>query len=129
MKRLFMGTISLFLLCLFCFSVPAAAQSESKGISKRDKDAIKRILKGVDPSKYYVRFNGGEETYGRKKVSMNDLKRVSKYSNPRTAAGWIIVIVEGADVVWIVAVGKEELKRTLGERRAQQLQSIAAKYD
>ena len=103
--------------------------SQPSGISAADKAAIVKLFEGVDPNKYQLRFNGGREVYGRKRVAMNDLTQVSRSKSPGDR-GWIVFVVEGDDVVYVLAVGSsEDLTSTLGNQKAGQLKSILSKYN
>lgn len=133
--------LPLLLLLVFALAVGATAQSspskvrKDQGemrISKKDRDAIISLFKGVDPSKYTLQFYNGERKsaskYGRLKYGMNDLKRVSKTSNPVGAAGYIVFVVEGDDVVYVLAVGSDNLKSVLGAQKLGRLKAIMSKY-
>ena len=103
--------------------------SQPSGISAADKAAIVKLFEGVDPNKYQLRFNGGREVYGRKRVAMNDLTQVSRSRSPGDR-GWIVFVVEGDDVVYVLAVGSsDDLTSTLGNQKAGQLKSILSKYN
>jgi len=103
-----------------------------KRISDKDRKAIQNLFRGVNPSKYRLQFYNGERRrpskYGRLNYKMNDLKRVQRLRNPVNAVGWIVLIVEGDDVIYVLAVGSDKLKSVLGAQKASRLNSIMAKY-
>lgn len=105
---------------------------EKKRISEKDRKAIMALFKDVDPSKYKLQFYNGERktasNVGRLKYSMNDLKRVQRLTNPVNAVGWIVFVVEGDDVIYVLAVGSDKLKSVLGAQKVQRLNAIMAKY-
>lgn len=105
---------------------------QKKRISERDRRAIIGLFKGVDPSKYRLQFYNGERRntskVGRLKYSMNDLKRVQRLTNPVDAVGWIVFVVEGDDVIYVLAVGSDKLKSVLGAQKVRRLNAIMAKY-
>lgn len=104
------------------------AISKKKAISAADQKAIRALFKDVDPSKYRLQFNQGKQVLGARKVEMQDVEQVKKYRNPAEAAGWIILIVEGDDVIYVLAIGNSELTNVLGKERAAKLNQIMAKY-
>ncbi|MDX2248286.1 MAG: hypothetical protein SF052_16000 [Bacteroidia bacterium] len=99
-----------------------------KGISAADKAAIKEIFKGVDASKYRLQFNNKAETLGNRTVAMKDLQQVKRITNPAEAAGWIVFVVEGDDVIYVLAVGNSDLVSVIGKEKALKLNNIMAKY-
>ena len=82
----------------------------------------------MEPSKYRLQFDGGTKSVGTKTVQMRDLNQVKRVTNPAEAAGYIVLIVEGKDVVYVLAVGSSNLQSVLGKQKAAQLNSIMAKY-
>lgn len=102
--------------------------AQKQGISKEDQAAIQELFKGVDKSKYRLQFNGGTQTVGTRKVAMKDLETVKKVRNPVESAGYIVLIVEGKDVVYVLAVGSKELTSVLGKEKVAKLNSIMTKY-
>ncbi len=104
------------------------ASSKEKAISAADQQAIQALFKDVDPSKYRLQFNQGKRVLGERKVDLQDLQQVKKYRNPAEAAGWIVLIVEGNDVIYVLAVGSSELTNVLGREKAAKLNQIMAKY-
>ncbi|MEL7122055.1 MAG: hypothetical protein AAFO07_21590 [Bacteroidota bacterium] len=106
---------------------------EKMRISEADRKAIIGLFKGVDQSKYKLQFYNGERKsaskYGRLNYKMNDLQRVAKVSNSVGAAGYIVLIVEGDDVIYVLAVGSGKLKNVLGAQKAARLDKIMAKYN
>lgn len=138
----------LVLCLLFAFTIslsaqrPAAARKTSptviqqdmakKRISDADRKAIIALFKDVDPKKYQLQFYNGERkkssTFGRMAYQMNDLQRVKKVNNSVDAAGYIVFVVEGDDVVYVLAVGSDKLKSVLGAQKAKRLGAIMAKY-
>lgn len=103
-----------------------------KRISEKDRRAIVELFKGVDASKYQLQFYNGESRkpskYGRLNYKMNDLQRVQRITNPVDAVGWIVFVVEGDDVIYVLAVGSDKLKSVLGASKTDRLNSIMAKY-
>lgn len=138
---------SLIAVFLFCFTLSATAQrrtstrfktttldsvgsakATTNGISAADQKAIRDIFRGVSSSKYRLQFNGGRTTYGSQKVSMTDVQQVKRVTNPVGSAGYIVLIVEGKDVIYVLAVGSSELTSVIGKEKAQRLNQIMAKY-
>jgi len=103
-----------------------------KRISAKDRQAIEALFKGVDPGKYRLQFYNGERRkasqLGRLNYKMNDLQRVQRITNPVDAVGWIVFVVEGDDVIYVLAVGSDKLKSVLGAQKVQRLNTIMAKY-
>lgn len=143
--------LSLLLLLFFAVTLSVEAQSSrfkspvktqsgakvkqdvaQKRISDKDRKAIQSLFRGVAPDKYRLQFYNGERRraskYGRLSYKMNDLKRVQRLTNPVNAAGWIVFVIEGDDVVYVLAVGSDKLKSVLGAQKAKRLNSIMAKY-
>ena len=128
MRTLYVRTLSSFLALVLSLTLGAFAaypQAKPKSISPADQRALEALFKGVDPSKYRLHFT---RTVGRKNVEMRDLEQVSKIRNPGEAAGWIILIVEGKDVIYVLAVGKDELESVIGKEKAAKLNQIMGKY-
>lgn len=126
-------TLSIGLSLLALGTQECAAQTDKQGkkekpISAADQRAITEIFKGVDQSKYRLQFNQGKRVLGKKAVEMRDLEQVKKFRNPGEAAGWIILIVEGKDVIYILAVGSSDLQNVLGKEKTAKLNQIMAKY-
>ncbi len=140
---------TLLVLCLlFAFTISLTAQRPTakkrtsatelkqdvakKRISDADRKAIIALFKGVDQSKYRLQFYNGERKtaskYGRLNYKMNDLQRVQRLTNPVDAVGWIVFVVEGDDVIYVLAVGSDKLKSVLGASKVRRLNSIMAKY-
>jgi hypothetical protein len=107
-----------------------AGRERPKHVSAADQKAIEELFKGVDPKKYRLQFQNGKRVLGTKKVAMRDLEQVKKYRNPAEAAGWIVLIVEteGQNVIYVLAVGSDELTSVLGKAKAAKLKQIMAKY-
>lgn len=105
---------------------------DAKRISASDRQAIMNLFKGVDPSKYKLQFYNGESkkpsTTGNLRYSMNDLNQVKRVTNPIDAVGWIVFVVEGDDVIYVLAVGSDKLKSVLGADKVNRLNNIMAKY-
>jgi hypothetical protein len=105
---------------------------DKKRISDADRKAIIALFEGVDQSKYRLQFYNGERKspskYGRLSYKMNDLQRVKRITNPVDAVGWIVFVVEGDDVIYVLAVGSDKLKNVLGAAKVKRLNSIMAKY-
>lgn len=110
------------------FAQPGVKPATAKGVSAADQKAITELFKGVDPSKYRLQFNGKRTTLGQKTVRMQDIEQVRKFTNPVEAAGWIVFVVEGDDVIYVLAVGNSNLVSVLGREKAAKLNSIMAKY-
>lgn len=106
----------------------ATTAATKKGISAADQKAIKAIFEGVDQSKYRLQFNNKAETLGTRNVAMNDVRQVKKITNPAEAAGWIVFVVEGDDVIYVLAVGNSDLVSVIGKEKALKLNQIMAKY-
>ncbi len=105
---------------------------DKKRISEKDRKAIVSLFRGVPSSEYRLQFYNGERKraskYGRLRYNMNDLKRVQRLTNPIDEVGWIVFVVEGDDVIYVLAVGSDKLKSVLGAEKAARLNSIMAKY-
>jgi len=114
---------------LFNTSVLLAQQTQQKQISTEDKAAIKALFKGVSPSKYRLQFDNGKDVAGSKRVTMSQLKQIRRGINPGETAGYILLIVEGDNVVYVLAVGKKTLDNVLGAEKAKRLGAILAKYN
>lgn len=129
-----LGFLTLILSCLVLTATaqrtvtPKATTTAKKGISAADQKAIKEIFRGVDPAKYRLQFNNKTETVGNRAVSMSDIRQVKKITNPAEAAGWIVFVVEGDDVVYVLAVGSSDLVSVIGKEKALKLNQIMAKY-
>jgi hypothetical protein len=139
MRKLFGKAVGGCLMLLCAASLYATGQHEKEKpaadhgkrpthISPADQRAIEALFKGVDQSKYHLQFENGKRTIGTKKVEMSELEQVKKIRNPGEAAGWIILIVEGNDVIYVLAVGGSELESVLGKEKAAKLNQIVAKY-
>ena len=133
-KMLFQSLGVLTLFVCFGFATLSAqtrtnkATTQKAGISAKDQAAIKAIFKDVDPSKYRLQFNSKRDVMGSKAVKMEDVRQVKKFTNPAEAAGWIVFVVEGDDVIYVLAVGNSDLVSVLGRQKAAQLNKIMAKY-
>jgi hypothetical protein len=101
---------------------------QEKTISVADRQAIEALFKDADSSKYRLQFNDGTRTLGNLKVGMQDLEQVRKYRNPAEAAGYIVFVVEGKDVIYALAIGHEKVQSLLGKEKAEKLNQIMAKY-
>ncbi|MDX1942356.1 MAG: hypothetical protein SFU99_17460 [Saprospiraceae bacterium] len=134
MKLTLLKILGLFIVLLFCTPQNAFAQRtkttavDSVKISAADQKAITALFKGVDASKYRLQFNNKKTVVGKRSVKMEDLEQVRKVTNPAEAAGWIVFVVEGDDVIYVLAVGNSELVSVLGREKAAQLNKIMAKY-
>lgn len=106
--------------------ISPAAQT-AKGVSAEDQAAIKALFAGVDESKYSLKF-GGKAVSGKRAVGMKDLTQVKRVTNPAEAAGYIVLVVEGDNVVYVLAVGKKDLQSVLGQEKALKLNQIMSKY-
>lgn len=104
------------------------ARTTKTGVSSADQKAIQEIFKDVDPSKYRLQFNNKKNVYGRHKVEMADVQQIKRVTNPVEAAGWIVFVVEGDDVIYVLAVGSSDLVSVIGREKAQKLNTIMAKY-
>ena len=103
---------------------PAATAA---GVSAEDQAAIKSLFAGVDQAKYTLKF-ADKTVAGKRVVNMKDLTAVKKVTNPAEAAGYIVLIVEGKDVVYVLAVGSKDIVNVLGQEKAMKLNQIMAKY-
>lgn len=110
-------------------SVLLAQEPTPKKISAEDKAAIKALFKGVSPSKYRLQFDNNKDVAGTKRVTMAQLKQINRRVNPSETAGYILLIVEGDNVVYVLAVGKKTLDNVLGAEKARKLGAILAKYN
>ncbi len=145
MKTKLFFKLGLLFAFLCCLSFNAEAQRKSstryspersrtttkkttKGISSADQRAIREIFKGVPSSQYRLQFNDGKSVYGSRRVSMSDVNQVKRVTNPVGAAGYIVFVVEGDDVVYVLAVGSSKLTSVLGKEKTQRLNQIMAKY-
>ena len=132
-RKLFQLVLPFLLLC--CFSLAVHAQrpttnslSKEKSISAADQKAIQEIFKGVDPSKYRLEFDNKKTTVGTKTVRMQDLNQIKRVTNPAESAGYIVFVVEGNSVVYVLAVGSSNLESVIGKQKAAQLNAIITKY-
>ena len=132
MKSTFFSILGLLVVILFCAPQTATAQrgktTARSGVSAADQQAIADLFKGVDPSKYRLQFNNKSKTLGQRSVQMTDIQQVRRITNPAEAAGWIVFVVEGDDVIYVLAVGNSDLVSVLGKQKAAQLNQIMAKY-
>ena len=133
--------INLFLrlLCLsaiMCMSSMVQAQkskslkrtTSKKAMTRADQNAVAALFKDVDPKKYKLQFNDKRSTYGNLRVRMRDVQRLKRRVNPVEAAGWIVFVVEGDDVIYVLAVGNSKVESLLGKEKTKKLNSIMAKY-
>lgn len=140
-KRLFQSFLLILLLCSISFSASAQRKTrisptktdkvtarQAAGVSAADQKAIIELFKDVDPSKYRLQFNNRKSTYGNRKVEMRDVQQVKRITNPVEAAGWIVFVVEGDDVIYVLAVGNSDLQSVIGKEKAQKLNAIMSKY-
>ena len=117
-------------LLLLCFTLGASAQKKS--ISKADKEAIIKIFEDVDPSKYKLVFNNGKETYGKKRIKMGDLKKLSQKTTPASRGiKWTLIAGDRSEneVFYIYTEGESLMASMLGKKKLKALQRIASKYD
>ncbi|MBK7870185.1 MAG: hypothetical protein IPJ74_05590 [Saprospiraceae bacterium] len=134
MKLTLLKILGLFIVLLLCTPQNALAQRtkaaalDSVKISAADQKAITAIFKGVDQSKYRLQFNNEKTVVGKRSVKMEDLEQVRKVTNPAEAAGYIVFVVEGKDVIYVLAVGSSDLVSVLGKQKVAQLNKIMAKY-
>lgn len=131
MKSTFLSILGLFVVMMFCAPQMVMAQrgkTTKSGVSAADQEAIAELFKGVDPSKYRLQFNNKSKTFGQRSVQMSDVQQVRRITNPAEAAGWIVFVVEGDDVIYVLAVGSSDLVSVLGKQKAAQLNQIMAKY-
>lgn len=128
MKMLSLKPLGLLLAFTFCvMSVMAQTPKKARSISAVDQKAVKALFVGVDESKYALNF-GGKTVAGKRTVAMKDLEQVRKVTNPGEAAGYIVLIVEGDSVIYILAIGSKDLVSVLGREKALKLNKIMAKY-
>ena len=151
MKSSYFKKLPLLVLLFLAFVLTVSAQTERKRatrynprtakvkkttkqvrISQTDKNAILSLFRGVDQRRYKLQFYNGQRKraakYGRLRYSMNDLNRVKRVTNPIDAVGWIVFVVEGDDVIYVLAVGSDKLKSVLGVQKVKRLNAIMAKY-
>lgn len=132
MKANFFTLFSLLLVVLFCAPQLATAQSGKTartGVSAADQEAIAALFQGVDPSKYRLQFNNKAKTLGQRSIKMADVQQVRRVTNPAEAAGYIVFIIEGDDVIYVLAIGSSKLESVLGKQKTAQLNQIMAKYN
>jgi hypothetical protein len=108
---------------------PRASAPQNK-ISAADKAAIMAMFKGVDPSKYRLEFDGGKQTMGSKKVSMAEIRQVSKVENPGNEAARVVFIAKDRGVMICLksTVNRKVLEGALGSEKVARLNQILAKY-
>ncbi|GEM_PF-3277098 len=130
MRPAFLKILLVFIAVLVFTPQDAFAQDQKKPttISTADQKAITALFKGVDATKYRLQFNDGKKAVGKRAVEMQDLEQVRKVTNPAETAGYIVLIVEGKDVIYVLAVGSSELTSVLGKTKVAQLNKIMAKY-
>lgn len=99
-------------------------------VSAEDKAELVEVFEGVDPSFYRLQFDGGRETYGKAKISMQDIRQMHRYVSPLDERGWIVLIVENKsnDVIYVLAASGKDLESVLGAQKIAQLRTLAAKY-
>jgi hypothetical protein len=131
MNSKILSYLGLILVVLLFSAQNTYAQNDKtvkKGVSAADQKAIAELFKGVDQSKYRLQFNNKGTTLGKRVVKMADVEQVRKITNPAEAAGWIVFIVEGDDVIYVLAVGSSDLVSVLGREKTLKLNQIMAKY-
>ena len=109
------------------FSLKSFAQ---KSVSAADKKKIIQIFKDVDPSEYKLVF--GKEEYGKKRIKMDQLKRVSKFSKAEAlGVKWTLIVGDRSDneVFYIYSEGEAKMASLLGKNKLRALQDIASKYN
>ncbi len=124
----FLGMILVVMLFSTQNTYAQGDKTVKKGVSAADQKAIAELFKGVDQSKYRLQFNNKSTTLGKRAVKMTDVEQVRKITNPGEAAGWIVFVVEGDDVIYVLAVGSSDLVSVLGKEKALKLNQIMAKY-
>jgi hypothetical protein len=124
----FLGLILVMLLFSAQNTYAQNDKTVKKGVSAADQKAIAELFKGVDQSKYRLQFNNKATTLGKRAVKMTDVEQVRKITNPGEAAGWIVFVVEGDDVIYVLAVGSSDLVSVLGKEKTLKLNQIMAKY-
>lgn len=135
-KLLFQAGFLFLFLCFFALSAnaqrpstsPKANNARKSGVSAQDQKAIEEIFKDVDQSKYRLQFNDAKNVYGKRKVELADVNQIKRVTNPVEAAGWIVFVVEGDDVIYVLAVGNSDLVSVIGKEKTQRLNTIMAKY-
>lgn len=133
MKNKLFLPLALLAFVFCCFTSTAYAQKKPattarQGVSAADQKAIIELFKGVDQSKYRIQFNNRKNVYGSRKIEMRDVQQIKRVNNPAELAGWIVFVVEGDDVVYVLAVGSSDLVSVIGKEKAQKLNAIMAKY-
>jgi hypothetical protein len=124
----FLGLILVMLLFSAQNTYAQNDKTVKKGVTAADQKAIAELFKGVDQSKYRLQFNNKATTLGKRAVKMTDVEQVRKITNPGEAAGWIVFVVEGDDVIYVLAVGSSDLVSVLGKEKTLKLNQIMAKY-
>ncbi len=136
MKMLSLKPLGLLLAFTLCAMTVMAQDPKTKvkqtpaarnDISAEDQATIKALFVGVDERKYSLNF-GGKVVAGKRTIAMKDLNQVKKVTNPAESAGYIVLIVEGNSVVYILAVGSSQLVNVLGQEKATKLNQVMAKY-
>lgn len=133
MKLAFAKILLVFVTILVLTPKDVLAQDRKKPaaptqISAADQKAIKALFKDLDSTTYRLQFNNAKEVVGKRAVKMEDLEQVRKITNPAEAAGYIVFVVEGKDVIYVLAVGSSKLTSVLGKEKVAQLNKIMAKY-
>jgi len=126
--------IALFLsLSVITQAQKSTSDGEQLRIDEKDQKAIADLFRDVDRKDYRLEFKTAQNrssTYGTKSVSMSDLNRIKNNTNFKEALGWIVFVVQGEDVIYVLAVGgKDDLKSILGKQKTERLQAIMAKYN
>jgi hypothetical protein len=112
-------------LTIGAFAVQPPPRTPPTNVLPEDQAAIEEVFKDVDPSQYRLQFT---RTNGTKKVEMQDLEQTKKNRDPKDASAYIVVIVEGGDVIYIAAIGRPKLEAVIGKEKVARLDKIMEKY-
>jgi len=123
MKKYLIAALGMLLIA----SLNANAQ-KGKAITPEDKKAIIELFKGVNPKLYHLQFNNKKEVYGKKKVTMAELRQAQTIRNPMGTNGYVVLAVRDDGVMFILAVTGKKITDILGAEKAAQLNAIMAKY-
>lgn len=110
------------------FALNAQAQ---KKVSEEDKKRIVEIFKDVDPSQYRLMFEDGEQTFGKKRIKMSDLKMTGKMTqNQAAGVKWTFVTGDRSanEVIYVYTEGMSKMASLLGKEKFKALQDIVSRY-
>ncbi|MBN8586707.1 MAG: hypothetical protein J0L94_00115 [Rhodothermia bacterium] len=95
-------------------------------IDAADKAELTSLLKGVNPSQYFIRFSDGS-TIGKKNMGLSEVKAVSKIRRPGDLQG-MTFITRDPGYVFIYKSDMKSFESVVGQAKAQKIQSILVKY-